>query len=82
MDGDNVKVSVDIVADGNCFVPVPTRESRTMLSQEVGSQLLWAHHLVIPLYEKVMCFSQWIWFKYISYGRDFMFVADEKRVPS
>ncbi|TYK11865.1 uncharacterized protein E5676_scaffold177G00130 [Cucumis melo var. makuwa] len=53
MDGDNVKVSVDIVADGNCFVPVPTRESRTMLSQEVGSQLLWPRHLVIPLDEKM-----------------------------
>ncbi|KAA0046184.1 uncharacterized protein E6C27_scaffold376G00460 [Cucumis melo var. makuwa] len=68
MDGDNVKVSVDMVTDGNCFVPVPTREGRTMLSQEVGSQLLWPRHLVIPLDEKVMCFSQWIWFKYISYG--------------
>ncbi|KAL4033002.1 hypothetical protein IC575_006086 [Cucumis melo] len=52
MDGDNVKVSVDMVTDGNCFVPVPTREGRTMLSQEVGSQLLWPRHLVIPLDEK------------------------------
>ncbi|KAA0054270.1 uncharacterized protein E5676_scaffold45G00260 [Cucumis melo var. makuwa] len=26
MDGDNVKVSMDMVVDGNCFVPVPTRE--------------------------------------------------------
>ncbi|KAL4030643.1 hypothetical protein IC575_008893 [Cucumis melo] len=53
MDGDNVKVSVDMVTDGNCFVPVPTREGRTMLSQEVGSQLLWPRHLVIPLDEKM-----------------------------
>ncbi|KAA0062871.1 uncharacterized protein E6C27_scaffold5323G00010 [Cucumis melo var. makuwa] len=53
MDGDNVKVSVDMVVDGKCFVPVPTREGRTMLSQEVGSQFLWVHHLVIPLYEKM-----------------------------
>ncbi|KAL0533986.1 hypothetical protein IC582_028263 [Cucumis melo] len=53
MDGDNIKVSVDMVADGNCFVPVPTREGRTMHSQEVGSQLLWPHHLVIPLDEKM-----------------------------
>ncbi|KAL0536413.1 hypothetical protein IC582_025361 [Cucumis melo] len=52
MDGDNVKVSVDMVTDGNCFVPVPTREGRTMLSQEVGSQLLWPRHLVIPLDKK------------------------------
>ncbi|KAL0556686.1 hypothetical protein IC582_005201 [Cucumis melo] len=54
MDGDNVKVSVDMVTDGNCFVPVPTRDGRTMLSQEVGSQLLWPHHLVIPLDEKLI----------------------------
>ncbi|KAL4011355.1 hypothetical protein IC575_028412 [Cucumis melo] len=53
MDGDNVKVSVDMVTDGNCFVPVPTREGRTMLSQEVGSQLLWPRHLVIPLDKKM-----------------------------
>ncbi|KAL0554393.1 hypothetical protein IC582_008313 [Cucumis melo] len=53
MDGDNVKVSVDMVTDGNCFVPIPTREGRTMLSQEVGSQLLWPRHLVIPLDEKM-----------------------------
>ncbi|KAL0544189.1 hypothetical protein IC582_019302 [Cucumis melo] len=32
IDGDNVKVSVDMVTDGNCFVPVPTREGRIMLS--------------------------------------------------
>ncbi|TYK00930.1 uncharacterized protein E5676_scaffold602G001010 [Cucumis melo var. makuwa] len=37
MDGDNVKVSVDMVTDGNCFVPVPTKEGRTMLSQEIES---------------------------------------------
>ncbi|KAA0062271.1 uncharacterized protein E6C27_scaffold154G00030 [Cucumis melo var. makuwa] len=53
MDGDNVKVSVDMVVDGNCFVPIPTREGRTMLSQEVGSQLLWPRHLVTPLDEKM-----------------------------
>uniref|UniRef100_A0A9I9EA30 Uncharacterized protein n=1 Tax=Cucumis melo TaxID=3656 RepID=A0A9I9EA30_CUCME len=32
IDGDNVNVSVDMVADGNCFVPVPTREGRTLMS--------------------------------------------------
>ncbi|KAL0556641.1 hypothetical protein IC582_005155 [Cucumis melo] len=53
MDGDNVKVSVDMVVDGNCFIPIPTREGRTMLSQEVGLQLLWPRHLVIPLDEKM-----------------------------
>ncbi|KAA0065450.1 uncharacterized protein E6C27_scaffold17G001320 [Cucumis melo var. makuwa] len=53
MDGDNVKVSVDMVADGNCFASVPTREGKTMLSQEVGSQLLRPRHLVIPLDEKM-----------------------------
>ncbi|KAL4030039.1 hypothetical protein IC575_008272 [Cucumis melo] len=53
MDGDNVKVSVDMVTDGNCFVLVPTRVGRTMLSQEVGSQLLWPCHLVIPIDEKM-----------------------------
>ncbi|TYK29865.1 uncharacterized protein E5676_scaffold208G001130 [Cucumis melo var. makuwa] len=37
IDGDNMKVSVDMVVDGNCFIPVPTREGMTMLSQEVGS---------------------------------------------
>ncbi|KAA0047162.1 villin-4-like isoform X4 [Cucumis melo var. makuwa] len=52
MDNDNMKVSMDMVADGNCFVPVPIREGMTMLSREVGSQLLWSHHLVIPLDEK------------------------------
>ncbi|KAA0037960.1 uncharacterized protein E6C27_scaffold36G001420 [Cucumis melo var. makuwa] len=40
MYSDNVKVSVDMVADGNYFVPVPTREGMTLLTQEVGSQLL------------------------------------------
>ncbi|TYK16857.1 uncharacterized protein E5676_scaffold96G001330 [Cucumis melo var. makuwa] len=54
MDDDNVKVSVDMVFDGNCFVPIPTREGRIMLSQEVGSQLLWPRHLVIPLDEKAL----------------------------
>ncbi|KAL0537091.1 hypothetical protein IC582_026061 [Cucumis melo] len=29
MDGDNMKVSVDMVANGNCFVSVPTREGMT-----------------------------------------------------
>ncbi|KAL0556001.1 hypothetical protein IC582_004505 [Cucumis melo] len=58
MDGDNVKVSVDMVTDGNCFVLVPTREGRTMLSQEVGSQLLWPRHLVIPLDEKMKSMYQ------------------------
>ncbi|KAA0058341.1 uncharacterized protein E6C27_scaffold409G00270 [Cucumis melo var. makuwa] len=53
MDSENVKVSVDKVTYGNCFVPVPTREGRTMLSQEVGSQLLWPRHLVIPPDEKM-----------------------------
>ncbi|KAL4016887.1 hypothetical protein IC575_024549 [Cucumis melo] len=37
MDGDNVKVSVEMVADNNCFVSVLTREGMTMLFQEVGS---------------------------------------------
>ncbi|TYK05730.1 uncharacterized protein E5676_scaffold98G002150 [Cucumis melo var. makuwa] len=32
MDGNNVKVSVDMVVDGNCFVPIPTREGKTILS--------------------------------------------------
>ncbi|KAA0040643.1 transposase [Cucumis melo var. makuwa] len=69
MDGDNVKVSVDMVTDGNCFVHVPTREGRTMLSREVGSQLLWPCHLVIPLDEKVMCTTTNLGFndaKYVS----------------
>ncbi|KAL4032531.1 hypothetical protein IC575_005609 [Cucumis melo] len=30
MDGDNVKVSVDMVTDGNCFVPVPTRKMKSV----------------------------------------------------
>ncbi|KAA0065575.1 uncharacterized protein E6C27_scaffold90G00130 [Cucumis melo var. makuwa] len=37
MDGDNMKVSMDMVANGNCFVPVPTREGMTMFSQEMKS---------------------------------------------
>ncbi|KAL0540021.1 hypothetical protein IC582_024247 [Cucumis melo] len=37
MDGDNVKVSVEMVVNNNCFVSVPTREGMTMLFQEVGS---------------------------------------------
>ncbi|TYK14243.1 uncharacterized protein E5676_scaffold1121G00270 [Cucumis melo var. makuwa] len=37
IDGDNVKVSVDMVVDRNCFVLVPTKEDMTALSQEVGS---------------------------------------------
>ncbi|KAA0046967.1 uncharacterized protein E5676_scaffold68G001390 [Cucumis melo var. makuwa] len=53
-DGDNVKVSMDMVANSNCFVLVPTREDMTMLSQEVDSQLLWPRHLDFPLDEKAL----------------------------
>ncbi|TYK02485.1 uncharacterized protein E5676_scaffold784G00080 [Cucumis melo var. makuwa] len=58
MDGDNVKVSVDMVAIINFFFPIPTREGMTKLSQEVGSQLLWPRHLVIPLDEKMKSMYQ------------------------
>ncbi|KAA0066268.1 uncharacterized protein E5676_scaffold37G00160 [Cucumis melo var. makuwa] len=38
IDGDNVNVSVDMVADGNCFVPVPTREeAKHVKFLELGS---------------------------------------------
>ncbi|KAL4030811.1 hypothetical protein IC575_009063 [Cucumis melo] len=51
MDGDNMKVSMDMVANGNCFVPIPTREGMTMFSQEVGSHLLWPRHLMKSVYQ-------------------------------
>ncbi|KGN49682.1 hypothetical protein Csa_018342 [Cucumis sativus] len=52
MDGDNVMILVDVVVDGDCSVPIPTRKGVTMLYQEISSQLLWPRHLVIPQDEK------------------------------
>ncbi|KAL4020953.1 hypothetical protein IC575_019741 [Cucumis melo] len=37
MEGNNMKVSTDMVVDSDFFILVPTREGVNMLSQEVGS---------------------------------------------
>lgn len=53
-DDDFVKVSIDLVMDGDCKVPVPSNsEDKNVLSQEIGSHLLWPRNLVILDEKKV-----------------------------
>ncbi|KAL0551438.1 hypothetical protein IC582_010526 [Cucumis melo] len=46
-EGDNVKVAVDVVVDGDCAIPIPSEQGMYKMSQEVGSHILWARDLVI-----------------------------------
>ncbi|TYK01536.1 hypothetical protein E5676_scaffold451G001020 [Cucumis melo var. makuwa] len=45
--GDNVKVAVDVVVDGDCAIPIPSEQGMYKMSQEVGSHILWPCDLVI-----------------------------------
>uniref|UniRef100_A0A9I9EG28 DUF8039 domain-containing protein n=1 Tax=Cucumis melo TaxID=3656 RepID=A0A9I9EG28_CUCME len=47
VEGDNVKVAVDVVVDGNCAIPIPSKQGMYKMSQEVGSHILWPRDLVI-----------------------------------
>ena len=38
--GDNVKVVVDVVVDGDCTIPIPLEQRMYKMSQEVGSHIL------------------------------------------
>ena len=42
------------MVDGDCMVPLPSKEGNNLLSQEIGSHLLWPRHLVLIDNEKVM----------------------------
>jgi len=53
VNSNNVKVSLDVVVHGDCSVPIPTKGEEKLLSQEVGSHLLWPRDLVIIDNEKV-----------------------------
>ena len=57
VNSDRVKVSIDVVMDGDCSVPIPTKEEDNILSQEVGSHLLWPRDLIIIDNEKVTFFN-------------------------
>uniref|UniRef100_A0A9I9EH31 Ubiquitin-like protease family profile domain-containing protein n=1 Tax=Cucumis melo TaxID=3656 RepID=A0A9I9EH31_CUCME len=46
-EGDNVKVAVDVVVDGDCAIPIPSEQGMYKMSQEVGSHILWPRDLVI-----------------------------------
>ncbi|KAA0035697.1 retrotransposon gag protein [Cucumis melo var. makuwa] len=46
-EGDNVKVAVDVVVDGDCAIPIPSEQGMYKMSQEVGSHIFWPRHLVI-----------------------------------
>ncbi|KAL0556776.1 hypothetical protein IC582_005292 [Cucumis melo] len=47
VEGDNVKVTVDVVVDGDCAIPIPSEQWMYKMSQEVGSHILWPRDLVI-----------------------------------
>ncbi|KAA0062841.1 transposase [Cucumis melo var. makuwa] len=47
VEGDNVKMAVDIVVDGDCAIPIPSEQEMYKMSQEVGSHILWPRDLVI-----------------------------------
>ncbi|KAA0047172.1 uncharacterized protein E5676_scaffold109G00500 [Cucumis melo var. makuwa] len=47
VEGDNVKVTVDVVVDGDCAIPIPSEQGMYKMSQEVGSHILWPRDLVI-----------------------------------
>ncbi|KAL4021388.1 hypothetical protein IC575_020184 [Cucumis melo] len=46
-EGDNVKVAVDVVVDGDCAIPIPSEQGMYKMSQEVGLHILWPRDLVI-----------------------------------
>ncbi|KAA0047497.1 uncharacterized protein E6C27_scaffold498G001200 [Cucumis melo var. makuwa] len=47
VEGDNVKVTVDVVVDGNCAIPIQSEQGMYKMSQKVGSHILWPRHLII-----------------------------------
>ncbi|KAA0051130.1 hypothetical protein E5676_scaffold986G00680 [Cucumis melo var. makuwa] len=47
VEGDNVKVAVYVVVDGDCSIPIPSEQGIYKISQEVGSHILWPRDLVI-----------------------------------
>ena len=46
-EGDNVKVAVDVVVDGDCAIPIPSEQRMYKMSQEVGSHILC--HVILSL---------------------------------
>ena len=53
-DSENIKVSVDVVLDGQCAIPIPKKEGITKMTQEVGSHLMWPRHIVLTRNDKVI----------------------------
>ncbi|KAL4014103.1 hypothetical protein IC575_026295 [Cucumis melo] len=47
IEGDNVKVAVDVVVDGDCAISIPSEQGMYKMSQKVGSHILWPRDLVI-----------------------------------
>ncbi|KAL4032644.1 hypothetical protein IC575_005724 [Cucumis melo] len=56
VEGNNVKVVVDVVVDGDCAIPIPLEQGMYKMPQEVGSHILWPRDLVITDNIKVMKF--------------------------
>ncbi|KAA0061254.1 uncharacterized protein E5676_scaffold5463G00140 [Cucumis melo var. makuwa] len=47
VEGDNVKVAVDVVVDRDCAIPIPSEQGMYKMSQEVESHILWPRYLII-----------------------------------
>uniref|UniRef100_A0A9I9E9C4 Ubiquitin-like protease family profile domain-containing protein n=1 Tax=Cucumis melo TaxID=3656 RepID=A0A9I9E9C4_CUCME len=47
VEGDNVKVAIDVVVDEDCAILIPSEQGMYKISQEVGSHILWPRDLVI-----------------------------------
>ncbi|KAA0049585.1 uncharacterized protein E5676_scaffold94G00600 [Cucumis melo var. makuwa] len=47
VEGDNVKVAVDVVVDGDCAIIIPSEQRMYKMSQEVGLHILWPRDLDI-----------------------------------
>ncbi|KAL0533848.1 hypothetical protein IC582_028119 [Cucumis melo] len=47
VEGDNVKVIVDVVEDGDYAIPIPSEQGMYKMSQKVSSHILWPRDLVI-----------------------------------
>ncbi|KAA0043113.1 uncharacterized protein E5676_scaffold78209G00050 [Cucumis melo var. makuwa] len=70
VEGDNVKVAIDVVVDGDCAIPIPSNQGMYKMSQEVGLHILWPRHLVIIDNIKVVRNLGWV--KIPFYPRDYI----------
>ncbi|KAA0038878.1 uncharacterized protein E5676_scaffold2612G00260 [Cucumis melo var. makuwa] len=47
VEGDNVKVAIDVVVDGDYAISIPTKKGFYKMSQKVGLHIWWPRHLAI-----------------------------------